>query len=237
MATNPPAQTPLQTLEASLAQLATAFLPVAPKTFPDRYSDVELTRAKAYLVFAHAELEDYLETVCRAKAQRALDAVCSGQIDLTAISLVSYFGDRIGMVTELSKFKDKHTALVRDFAQPGLHVTRTLMATVKEALSGYTEQCRKNNGVKESNLLPLLLPLGFSPLTIDPAWLAEITGFGVNRGEHAHKGLSAVQQIADPFAALEHMRRIVEGPPGSAPPAGSNINIFSLRSLDALIWV
>lgn len=238
MATHPPqpiAPTSLASLEAGLARLAQTFLPLAKKIEPAAYTDVELTQAKAYLVFAHAELEDYFETACRAKAQRTFDAVCAGDVNLAAMSLLSHYGEKMSIVTELAKFKDRHTELVKDFKQPGLTVTRALLEKFSKALSAFTEQCRKNNGVKEANLLPMILPLGINPLTIDPTWLAELNAFGVDRGAHAHRSLSAVQQIADPFVAPEQIRRILEGPPGAAPPAGSSIKIHSLRSLDALL--
>jgi hypothetical protein len=209
-------------------------LPAAPKTGAEAYSDVELTRAKAFLVFAHAELEDYLEGACKAKAERALAAAEMGQITLTAISLVGHYGERIPVVRDVAKFTERHRGFVRDFPQPGIDITRAMLSRIKDALSSYFEQCRVNNGVKEANLLPMLLPLGISALIIEPTWLAEMNGFGFDRGAHAHRGLASVQQIADPFLTQARLDRLLNGPPGAAPPANSP-SVHSLRSLDGLL--
>lgn len=228
-----PRMSPLQNLEAGLARLEVVFLPKQKRMPPETYSDDELTSAKAYLVFAHAELEDYLEACCRAKAERALETLVSnGTACITALSLISHFGVNLTIASEIAKYQENNTKLAPDFPKYNSNVTRPLLSRLKNAVSSYTEQCRKNNGVKETNLLQLLSPLGVSPLAMDSAWIAEINAFGVERGSHAHRGLAGVQQISDPFLSQQRLTWILDGPPGSTPPLGSTVNIFSLRSLD-----
>lgn len=232
-----PNQLPLQKLQDGLARLEMVFLPKQKVAPPATYSDDELTSAKAYLVFAHAELEDYLEACCRQKAACALEAlVTSGTAGITALSLVSHFGVSLSVASDIVKYQERYTKLAPDFPNHNPNVTRPLLARLKDAVSAYVEQCHKNNGVKEKDLLQLLIPLGISPFEMDPAWIAEMNAFGVDRGSHAHRGLSGVQQITDPFLSQQRMMRILNGPPGSAlPTAGSSFRIFSLHSLDEFL--
>jgi hypothetical protein len=233
---NPGTSAPLRQLEASVAQLRDVFLPTEKKTAPDTYSDEQIVAAKALLVFAHAELEDYLEAACRDKANRALAAFQAGGVgSLTAFSLMSYCGEPLAKCTDIAKYSEAHTKLAPQFPQITAPATRALLSALKVAVSTFSETCRKNNGVKEANLLPMILPLGIDPLTIDPTWIAELNGFGVDRGAHAHRGLASVKRIDDPFLAADQFMRILDGSPGGAPPAGSKIKIYSLRSLDALL--
>lgn len=225
--------TPLQELEAGLIRLKTVFLPKREQVPPESYSDDELTSAKAYLVFAHAEIEDYLEACCRAKAARALEELVSnGIVCITALSLVSHYGEHLSITSEIAKYHERHTKLAPDFPTHDANVTRLLLVRLKDAITAYTEQCRKNHGVKEANLLQLLIPLGISPLAMDPVWIAEMNALGTDRGSHAHRGLAGVQQIIDPFLSQQRVTRVLDGSPGSMPLAGSAVHIFSLRSLD-----
>jgi hypothetical protein len=228
---NVSALAPLAQLEASVAKLKAAFLPNAAKA---SYTDEELVAAKALVVFTHAELEDYLEIACRAKANRALAHLQNtGTVSLTAFSLLSYCGEAQPRITEIAKYKEAQTKLASEFAVFAPPATRSLLNSLKKAVGVFAEICRKNNGVKEANLLPMLLPLGLNPLSIDPLWIGELNGFGVDRGAQAHRGLESVEQIEDPFLATARMTKILEGAPGGAPPPESKIAIFSLRSLDA----
>lgn len=228
----------LQELESAILKLQSVFLPRAKKTAPEVYSDEEITAAKGFLVFAHAELEEYLEKACRDKANRALDELSSnGVATITALSLLSYCGTAISEPADLAKYKDRDLKLAPAFPTCSRLGTRALSDSLKTALGTYTEKCRKNNGVKETNLLQLIVPLGVNPMIIDVAWIAELNGFGVERGAHAHRGLSAVTQISDPFAPAERLDRILNGPPGSAPPAGAPMVIYSLKSLDDILFL
>ncbi|OIJ41867.1 hypothetical protein [Massilia timonae] len=217
----------------SVSQLKIAFLPAAQKT---TYSDSEVVAAKAFLVFAHAELEDYLEQACRMKANKALSELqTNGLTGITALSLMAYCGVATSRPTEIAKYQQTHKNLARDFATFASPSTRALLSSLKTAVGVHSELCRKNNGIKEANLLPMVVPLGLDPLKIETSWLLELNSFGVDRGAHAHRGLASVKRIDDPYGASKQLDRIIDGPPGSAPAAGSSIQVHSLRSLDAYL--
>lgn len=236
MAAAPPVLTPLQKFEVGIAELEAVFLPAAIKMPPDVYSSVELTTAKAFVVFSHAQLEDYLEEACLEKANRTLHRVqFAGAIDVTALSLISHFGDKRLIPGETTKYKERNSSLAPDFPTYDSKVNRSLLSRLKDAVTGYAANCRANNGVNERSLMQLLVPLGLDPLRWDSLWVGEMQAFGSDRGSHAHRGLAGVRRISDPFQSKERIHRILEGPPGAA--AVGNVQIYSLRTLDAFLSI
>jgi hypothetical protein len=151
----------LQQLEDSVAQLARVFLPTHVKPPPELYSDDELISSKAYIVFAHAEIEDFLEACCRAKATRALNLLAqNGVASVTALALISHFGAPLPSSSEIAKYRTRDGDLAPHF--PVFHAasTRAILSRLKDAMGSYITQCGRNNGIKESNLLQMLAPLG-----------------------------------------------------------------------------
>jgi hypothetical protein len=216
-----------------LVELEAAFLPDAPRAAPDPYTPKELTVAKAFIVFAHAQLEDYLEEACREKANRTLMRLeTTGTVDLTTIALVCHFGDKTAIPKDMGTYNSRVLALAPDFLQPHTTVTRLLLSRAKEAVTQYVDKIRVNNGVNTKSLLALLLPLGANPVKWEALWVAELDTFASDRGSHAHLGLAGVKQIADPFESKERIRRILDGPPGAA---ASGAEIYSLRTLDTFL--
>lgn len=226
---------PLQQFLINIAQLKGAFLPAAKGA---SYSDKEETAAKAFLVFAHAELEDYFEKACRMKANKALyNLQTTGLTDITALSLMIYCGEKISKPTEIAKYKEreKDKELLRDFPQFNPLSTRTILGSLKAAINVHSAICSKNNGVKEANILPMVLPIGLDPFKIESLWILALNNFGVARGSHAHNGLSSVGRIDDPFDVEKKLNDIIDGPIGSVPSSGSAIQVYSLRSLDLFL--
>lgn len=225
----------LTQLETALIELTETFLPASPRAAPAVYEPRELMLARAFIVFAHAEVEDYLETCCRAKAKRALEQLKSGSPTLVATSLLTYFGEKASVPAEMAKWTTANTSLAHDFPICDPAVTRFMLKQTKLAIEAYVAQCRSNHGIKEANLLQLLIPLGVNPGVIDLTWMVELNAFGSERGNQAHRGLAGVQQINDPFAARDRITKILDGPPGSGPLSGGTASIYSLRSLDAVL--
>lgn len=81
------------------------------------------------------------------------------------------------------------------------------------AVTSFTKYVRnENNGIREKNLMALLLPIGLNPASIDPLLLADIDAFGRKRGEAAHSSTATkVQEGIDPRAEYEAVMSIVDG--------------------------
>jgi hypothetical protein len=81
---------------------------------------------------------------------------------------------------------------------------------VVAALSQYRILHDKNNGVKEENLLRLILPVGIRRDDLDALWITNLNEFGRKRGEVAHRAVGAQQQI-DPQTEWQVVKDLLIG--------------------------
>jgi hypothetical protein len=71
------------------------------------------------------------------------------------------------------------------------------------------EVYKKNHGVKEANVLGLLLPLGVDGGDLDTTLLADLTSFGGLRGAVAHQSSVGVTTYADPKSEYDQANQLV----------------------------
>jgi hypothetical protein len=163
-----------RTLTRELNRLKKQFI---PKTNPTGlYSDRQLARTLAYRVLAHAEIESYLE-------ERAWDVVqnaktlwdTTGKTTRTLICLLGFSG----LTMDKPPGTLNRTRGSRDDHDKRLKISKKIALSVNE----FWTVIDKNHGVKEKNILALLLPIGIDGDDLDSAWLATMNTFGEkNRG-------------------------------------------------------
>ena len=146
--------------------LGTYYLPTHVDPFA-RYTRKEKDNIRAYSLLVHAELEYYFENISRNKAMSALNKWLSNH----------RYNSRI--LLSLSCFVE-HTQRVKQKA--------TLEEKLRQIVGVFCETIRNNNGIKETNIKELLLPIGVSEVDLDSTWLNTLNSFGVKRGEFAHTG-------------------------------------------------
>lgn len=140
------------------------------RTWQPSPSDADLDDGDAYLLVAHSVIEFWFEELCRravyASLRRyALNSVASGP--LVSIMQAYYWA--------------KVNTLPRSGFEP--HVGDAL---VERSVKWYIDRVDDNNGIKRSNLLAILLPLGLDAAKIDDIWLDSMDSFGGQRGDVAH---------------------------------------------------
>jgi hypothetical protein len=183
-----------RTLTKELTRLKNQFL---PKINPiGLYSDRQLSRTLAYRVLAHAEMESYLED--RAwevvqDAKRVWDN--TGKTRLTLVSLVAFSGQM------MEKPPDTLTPSKGKKSVP-LDKLKT-SKTIDLAINSFKWVIDNNHGIKETNILALLLPIGIDSDDLDPVWLATMNTFGENRGVVAHTSATSYRTIQPPDPASE----------------------------------
>ncbi len=190
-----------QQLEEQLKILRTCLLPEEfdPTGSYDN-QDAASTRALAYRVLAHAEIESFFE-------DRALEPVARAQlvwestrhVSHVALCLLGFSGKEMApppaTLDAPSDNKRKGWPAQIDIGLRLLPIIATFHHHVRN----------ENHGIKEKNLLALLLPIGVSHSRIDPAFLADMESFGALRGLAAHSsGKTTARQAVDPDA--EHKR-------------------------------
>jgi hypothetical protein len=69
-----------------------------------------------------------------------------------------------------------------------------------------------NHGIRERNLLSLLLPIGIDHNSLDPTFLANMDSFGKLRGAAAHtSSRSGVRSAADPADEFNRVLSLMQG--------------------------
>lgn len=160
------------------------------------YSPRKIDRARGFRVLAHAEIESCLEDL----AGETVDAAYKGwwldqQPRTTLISLMAYC--------------ERNFPSREALAEDGGHDMRERITAAKNEFMRWVRV--ENHGIKERNVLKLLLPVGIREHEIETAWLATIDSFGSDRGTTAHQSASKPQALPDPKSELETVKAIVKG--------------------------
>ena len=182
-----------------------------PKIEPTgAYTDDEIDRTLAYRVLVHAELEACIEqlvvqTLTRSEQNWQSDSMPRASL----LALVAY---RDGQLSPQPK----------SILYPGSEQkpSPTLRERVKQAR---VDVCNKinnsNNGIREPNILGMLIPAGIGAYQLERDWLEVIDRFGERRGFTAHNGRVGMKNLPDPKVEREDTNKIVCG----------------LRKIDALL--
>ncbi len=161
-------------------------------------------RASAFRVLAHAEIEAYLEDRTWEIALATTKAWKAGLGESrTLLCLVAYSG--LEMKAPPLSMQPITSSQV-DVWEERADLTKRIdaaMATLAHAIS-------QNHGIKEENLLRLLLPIGVSVDTLSAVLVADINSFSERRGEAAHSSASVRRQV-DPMDDLSAVRSIISG--------------------------
>lgn len=155
------------------------------------YTRDEYIEARAFVVLAHGVIEDYLEGICLEVIDGALKSFNSdGGARTALLALVHYTG----------------TGVVPDSYGGGPWGLREGLVASRQRLFQWADN---NNGIKEKDVLRLLLPTGLKETDMTSAWLAAMSNFGEMRGRVAHRGHpQRAQTPVDPEDALDHIEAI-----------------------------
>ena len=162
------------------------------------YSDRVYDRVRGYRLLVHAEIEAFLEDAVLSVAKQAYtDWLVDRRPRQSLIALLAYHEGSTDPVPDaISKTGASSTPL---------------RSRIKDATDAHSTWVRmKNNGIREKNVLRLVLPVGILESDLDAAWLQTIDGFGSARGDTAHQALRT-QQPHDPAAEARTVKEIVEG--------------------------
>jgi hypothetical protein len=193
------------TLTKELNRLKRQFL---PKINPPGiyYSDRQLALIIAYRVFAHAEIEAYLED--RVK-KVAIDAKTDwdnyGKTSRTLLSLLAFSGEVMDVPPDtLSPIKGSKKVLLEKIK---------LDKKIELAVNCFIRTINQNHGLKEANILALLLPIGVDSNDLDLNLLVQLNTFGEERGLVAHSSATSyrMKQPPDPVDELSKIEQITQG--------------------------
>lgn len=166
-------------------------------TYPD--ASAEHLRAISFRLVVHGEIEAFLEDRSLEILDHAWKEWLTYRLPSNVIiGLLSYSEvatsfppDKLGIAGNKKAYDDLHIVLEK-----------------AQAVWRYSH--RNNNGIKESNVLALFLPLGISHTSLDSTLLADLSSYGSARGEVAHSSNATVSTCADPKIEFEKATKLVE---------------------------
>lgn len=181
--------------------LPARFDPTGSYRHPTRVS----TRALSFRVLAHAELEAYFEDRV---LEVSLAALRAWQIDRHVSEVTLHLIGFAGRTLELppSSLSSADAKRAKEWA------TRTTIEDrLSRSVSDFQKRVRvENHGIKEANLLQMLIPIGFDISKCDAVFMGSMNAFGEARGLVAHtSGRAHVRKGVDPKDEYENLRAII----------------------------
>jgi len=152
-------------------------------------------RLQSYRLLSHAEIEYYIEGIILHKLSIEKNKwKTHGKISNCLAYILAYSKVVLPSIsTRLTEISNKNDIEFR-------------MGTV---LSEYERLVKRNNGIKEANVIPLLISIGVDYSKISQTLLNNLSSFGKNRGSTAHNS-SIVQQLINPSDEIEIVKQIIE---------------------------
>lgn len=164
------------------------------------YPDRTYERTRAFRVLAHAEFEAFIEDRAIEVVTKAhLEWKRTGKIRPSLLSLMSHWESSPQIPESLTDLGDNSSKYP------------TLAARIKAAKGHYSTYIKtRNHGIKEKDLLLILLPLGVTKNEIDAAWLDDTESWATDRGTVAHTSAKMQVQL-DPKIELATVRKVRDG--------------------------
>jgi hypothetical protein len=196
MARKPKQSTQFKLLCKNLIKLEKIFLSMKMK-LDGSYTLSEQAMIRAYGLLAHAEFEYYFENVASEVVMKAYKKWTSDKKPSHILMSVTSF-------MEINKKIPENVS----GGKINTNEEGNIGNRVLEYINKYNAMIANNNGIKEIDLLKILLPLGIHLNDIDPTFLISIDSFGRGRGEIAHKSIK-VKILIDPFAKKKEVTNIL----------------------------
>lgn len=196
-------------LEQQLDLLKEHLLPDSfDPTIVDLEHDAISTRILAYRLLAHAEIESFFEErVLEVLSLAHLSWKKTRAISRVAFCLLAFSGREMTLPpATLEAPSDQERKKWGIFIDVGEKLA-PVISDFHRSVS------KENHGIKEKNLLSMLLPIGVQHSSIDPTFLADINSFGALRGLSAHNSSSksSVRQGLNPMDELNRVTGLLEG--------------------------
>ncbi|MEU2926240.1 HEPN domain-containing protein [Streptomyces sp. NPDC007251] len=186
-------------LAKRIEELRQCFL---PKEFDPTgsYEESVYEHTRAFRVLAHAEFESFIEDRVIEVVDHAVSKwKVAGSISTSLLAIVAYRESAPAIPDSLSE------AAAKPAKFPSLEAR---VDAARTDLHRYVRN--QNHGIKEKNLLRLLLPIGVQEVEIDSAWLSATETWATARGDAAHKG-AKMQVKPDPQNEIKVVNLVLEG--------------------------
>jgi hypothetical protein len=169
------------------------------------YPEGTYIRVRAYLVLAHAEIESFLEGRVEEVVRQANKIwKTDKKVSKPLLALVAFSGRQ--MEEPPPSLKPAKAAQQKEWDKK-----LSLTERINIATRAFYEALKNNHGIKEENVLRLLLPIGLEVNDLDQFWLTNMNDFGKTRGEMAHTSFYGTQYQSNPKNEYDNISRLLEG--------------------------
>ncbi len=156
-------------------------------------------RAISFRILVHAEVESYLEDRSIELLNLAWSGWQTARVPSDPIlGMIAYGGVDTALPPKKLGGDPENQKAYDDLAEP-----------LKRAQNVWRAAHKRNHGIKEENVLALLLPLGIRADDLDTTLLADLSSFGGARGEVAHRSAIGTTKQADPKDELDRASTLV----------------------------
>lgn len=177
-------------LNARIGALEDRYLPQEADPLGD-YTEAQRDDARAFLLLAHAAIEDYLERLSLKLSAEAERRASAGAYDEFVCTFLYFWSEDAGKKSKAGSLLD----VMRGAA--GLH---------RKTIGG-------NHGIKAKDVSSLFAPFCVSGVNLDPNFEAALNLFGTRRGKCAHTGLIGASMEMDLFelhSSVQELMRYLE---------------------------
>ena len=144
---------------------------------------------RAFKLLVHAEIESYIEKSVLEVLNKCINEWKTKKRVTVPLPFLIMFSS--------SKFEANEKQLTKE-------------NRINQILESFKSVVSSNNGIKEKNILKLIVPLGINYSSIDDTRLTTIDSYGHSRGEVAHNSLSAKKQL-DKNSELNDLHLVLTG--------------------------
>lgn len=159
------------------------------------YSKRTFTLTASFRLLAHSEIETYFENICKHIAYKAYMSWRSNRkVSAPLVSIVAYCSGKSFPLPD--SLKDRN------------NTAKDIDYRISQAYTSYVKRIQSNNGIKETNLLNLTLPISLKISQLDQGFLNDLNSYGQKRGEIAHNSIS-VMNPPDPQTEEAMVRNLL----------------------------
>lgn len=158
-------------------------------------TDLSQDMLRTYRLLVHAEIEHYLEKISIEAINKAKAKWNTHKKPSTALlTIVAYSNCNFPNVpSALSEISSKNDLNYR----------------LNQAVNSCLGAVKRNNGIKETDIIPILVRLGVDYNKISQTLLNNLSSYGSLRGEVAHNSYKVVSLI-DPINEKDMVKRIID---------------------------
>lgn len=184
-------------LKNNLAQVHTEFFKLKDNP-TGRFTKSEKWQTKAYIIFSHVEIEEYLEHTAEFILNKAITKWSdTKKISRVAAGLLAFYENN--EYAESMDEENKNGA------------PKTLTTILYGARNRHLNNISNNNGINKKAFKKLFLPLGLLEEEFNQPLITMLGTLATQRGDLAHKGLSdKTRNDINPFDANENINQILQ---------------------------